>query len=516
METHGSLVGRNRGGSQTRRRIAVRVLGQLRVYLTVSNAIGAAIIFVYFAWIFPAGDRQERFGVTSLNAVVGFVYFVIAAAFATWRAERAHEVLRRWRHDDSPATAEDRADIMCIPTIMVILSAINWGVAIPIFFLVNLADSFEVAFDIAASIFMAGFTVCGAVYLVAERITRPVLGYVLDPRAPTDAGALGVSPRIVLTWALLSGVPLIGIISVPLGRLPDDPRGLIAPIVFLAGVALVVGLVGMRTVAQTISRPVRDLRRAMDRVAEGDIGLEVRVNDASEIGRLQAGFNHMLEGLRERERIRELFGRQVGDDVAREALERGVTLGGRQQTIAALFVDVIGSTGLAGREPPERVVELLNGFFAIVVETVARHGGLVNKFEGDGALCVFGAPEESEHFATAALAAARELRDRLERESPLDAAIGVSCGTAVAGHVGAEERYEYTVIGDPVNEAARLCELAKERPGRTLASATTVEQATEGEPGRWRLDGEVRLRGRIATTRLALPVAVASARVSAA
>jgi adenylate cyclase len=270
----------------------------------------------------------------------------------------------------------------------------------------------------------------------------------------------------------------------------------------------------MKAVAHAISHPVRDLRRALDEVGEGRTDIEVEVNDASEIGRLQAGFNAMVEGLRERERLRDLFGKQVGDDVAREALERGGALGGQQKTVAAMFVDVVGSTALAGRERPERVVELLNGFFQLVVEVTARHGGMVNKFEGDGAVCVFGAPVERDDFASAALAAARELRTRLDESAPVDAAIGVSCGVAVAGNVGAEERYEYTVIGDPVNEASRLCELAKNRQGRTLASASIVDQA--GDEGRhWVVDGEVKLRGRSEPTRLAFPREFADEREAA-
>ena len=171
--------------------------------------------------------------------------------------------------------------------------------------------------------------------------------------------------------------------------------------------------------------------------------------------------------------MRELFGKQVGDDVAREALERGVTLGGEQRTVAALFVDVIGSTALAGRERPERVVDLLNGFFAAVVEVVGEHGGLVNKFEGDGAHVRLRRADRARRLRrVGAGRGARAGGAAGRRVAVLDAAIGVSCGTAVAGNMGAEERYEYTVIGDPVNEASRLCELAKHRPGRTLASAT--------------------------------------------
>src|SRR5204862_722277 len=130
--------------------------------------------------------------------------------------------------------------------------------------------------------------------------------------------------------------------------------------------------------------------------------------------------------------------------------------------------------------------------------------GLVNKFEGDAALCVFGAPVESPHASADALAAARELRDRLRGELPaVEMGIGVSAGTAVAGNIGAEQRFEYTVIGDPVNEAARLCELAKARPERVLASNAALERASESESAAWTLGDAVTLRGRDAETRLA-------------
>ena len=505
MHAHGAFACWKRDVPEDRRRIARRVLGHLRTFVPLANWIGGLIVFAYFAWAFPPVDERNAFGTTGVNALAGVVYMFLATAFAFSQAERYERALKRWRFDDSPPTEDDRREIMGIPAEMVRISAINWTCAVPVFFFINLDYSASLATDVAGSIVLAGLTSCATVYLVAERITRPALAYVLDPKSTQFERSLGIGPRIVLTWALLSAVPLIGIISIPLGRVPEDPQDLVAPIAFVAGLALVIGLVGMKVVAQNIARPVRKLRDAMDRVGTGDIDFDVEVDDASEVGRLQAGFNQMVEGLRERRRIRELFGQQVGDDVAREALERGVTLGGEQRTVAALFVDIVGSTALAARERPERVVDLLNGFFRTVVEVVAEHGGMVNKFEGDGALCVFGAPTERDDYAASALAAARELRDRLADTSALDAAIGVSCGTAVAGNVGAEERYEYTVIGDPVNEASRLCELAKHRTGRTLASARTVDEAGEREAQHWQIDGEVRLRGRAEPTRLAFP-----------
>jgi len=239
-------------------------------------------------------------------------------------------------------------------------------------------------------------------------------------------------------------------------------------------------------------------------VEEGDFDARVEVDDASEVGLLQAGFNRMAAGLEERERVRDLFGRQVGRDVAQAALDGEVRLGGEVRDVAVLFVDVTGSTNLAARRPPEEVVELLNRFFAIVVEATENHCGWVNKFEGDAALCVFGAPVSMEDAPGAALAAARELCRRLRDELPeIGFGIGVSAGPAVAGNVGAEERFEYTVIGDPVNEAARLCELAKEREERIAASERAIESAAADERLHWSLGESVTLRGRDEPTRLA-------------
>jgi len=171
-----------------------------------------------------------------------------------------------------------------------------------------------------------------------------------------------------------------------------------------------------------------------------------------------------------------------------------------------VFVDVVGSTSLAARVPPAEVVARLNSFFTLVLEVVDRHGGWVNKFEGDAALCVFGVPTATADPAGCALATARELARRIEAESPLEAGVGVSAGEVVAGNIGAAARFEYTVIGDPVNEAARLTELAKQRRPRVLASGSALRRAGADEAGNWELGDEVTLRGRAEPTALAAPV----------
>jgi adenylate cyclase len=355
---------------------------------------------------------------------------------------------------------------------------------------------------------------CAISYLLAEWVLRPITARALEHGPPESPVAPGVVVRTALAWALATGPPLVGIawtaVDIAEGRIPRTDASIVS-LGALAVIALVAGGIAIVVVAKSVADPLRAVRRAMARVQEGATDVEVTVNDASEVGLVQAGFNRMVAGLRERERLRDLFGRHVGEDVARQALESGVQLGGEVREAAVVFVDVIGSTALASEVPPQEVVRRLNLFFELVLDVVRRHGGWVNKFEGDAALCVFGVPSATSDPAGRALATARELAARIEADSPLHAAVGVSAGEVVAGNVGAERRFEYTVIGDAVNEAARLTELAKERVPRVLAAGRAVARAGD-EASHWALGDEVTLRGRAEPTRLATP---AEARVPA-
>jgi adenylate cyclase len=384
------------------------------------------------------------------------------------------------------------------------VTLLDWAVGLIVMSLAALDFGVDFACDVAVTIALAGITTTASAYLLAERSTRPLMALVLDGAAP-EVRSLGIGPRLLLTWLLCSAVPVLMIALIPTGRLPDDPAGLVAPIVFASAVALGAGALGTKLATLAVTQPLRSLRAGLDAVAAGDLDVRVPVDDGSEIGRLQARFNSMVDGLRERERLQDLLGRHAGAEVAREMLEQDPALGGQECCVSILFVDLVGSTALAHTQPPERVVALLNRFFQTVVDVVHEHGGLVNKFEGDAALCVFGAPVEQADHAAQALRAARRLRMRLRAmDGVLDAAISVACGTVVAGYVGAEERFEYTVIGDPVNEACRLSELAKRHPSRLLTSGDTVREAGPVEQEHWQLDGEVLLRGRPVPTQLAV------------
>jgi adenylate cyclase len=382
-----------------------------------------------------------------------------------------------------------------------------WLLAAVVFTVVNVAVAPQGAAMVPVLLLLGGITTATLSYLQADRILRPIAALALASGPPERPVGPGVGGRVTVVWIGATGGPVLGIIlTATVGLASDnlDRRLLAGAVLFIAAITVTVGLLATVMSARKIAEPLGAIRDALERVERGDFEASVPVDDGSELGLVEAGFNRMAAGLRERERMRDLFGRHVGRDVARAALDGGVELGGEVRDVGALFVDLVGSTALAAELPPERVVGLLNGFFELVVAVTEAHGGHVNKFEGDGAVCVFGAPATLDDPAGSALAAARELRARLLDELPqIDAGIGVSAGEAVAGNVGSRERFEYTVIGDPVNEAARLCELAKRSPERVAASDSALERADPREAARWSLGEPAVLRGRAEATRIA-------------
>jgi adenylate cyclase len=473
----------------------------------VANGLGGLAVFTLGVLSPASPDPGDTLRLALTNAAVFVVFMATAFPLGTRWSRRAAEPLKRWLASEAPATRDVQELALGLPARVTHVSVKIWAAAAVVFAAVNATESAELALSAGVVATLGGTTCCALLYLLAERAIRPVVARALAGRAPPRTRGPSVAARLTMAWTLVSGVPLVGIAAIVVADLAGgiDTLATVSMLLLALG-GLGVGLWATLLAARSVGDPVRAVQDAMASVERGDFDARVHVDDGSEVGRLQAGFNRMAAGLAERERLRDLFGRHVGEDVAKAALDGELRLGGEEREVAVLFVDLVGSTALAAHRPPTEVVTLLNAFFCLVVETVERHGGWVNKFEGDAALCVFGAPTARDDCAGDALAAARELRDRLAAELPeLDAGIGVSAGRAVAGNVGAEQRFEYTVIGDPVNEAARLCELAKRRPERILASEAALVRVAGSERDRWSLGEAITLRGRDEPTRLASP-----------
>jgi adenylate cyclase len=249
---------------------------------------------------------------------------------------------------------------------------------------------------------------------------------------------------------------------------------------FIAVVTGIVSLLMAWLVARFINRPVQALRAAMARVATGDLSVRAPVRSADELGELNAHFNAMVDDLRTAERTRELFGRYVSPAVAREALERGVALGGEVIHATAMFIDLRGFTAMSRRSTPERVVGVLTEYYAIVERVCEGEGGVISQFLGDGVVVVFGGPLQplADH-ARAAVRAAIGLQRALAQQNavaghePLEAGVGICTGDMIAGNVGTGGRVTYTIVGDAVNQAARLQVMTRDLAWSILLTATT-------------------------------------------
>ena len=489
------------------RRVRVQLL--LTIPLLVANITGATMTIVLAGFVLPGPSIFTR-ELLLLNAVFAPLCAVAALTAGTiWGTVGGVRSLG-WAIDpDHVPTPRQQRSAMAAPRWLMLQQAALWTIA---------ATALVIGYGVAdprlipkliLAIGAAAIVVCTNSYLIAEFALRVVTARVLQADPQRNRHGIGVFGRTMLTWLVGSGVP-VGVSMVVAVWALTDPEvskaRLAVCVLSLGGSALLFGMVLMAQVSSATLAPIRGVRQALRQVENGDLTVEIPLYDGTELGDLQSGFNRMVQGLRERALIEDLFGKHVGRKVAMAAIESGAELGGAETDAAALFIDIIGSTTMAATRPAPEIVAILNRFFDIVVDEVDRHGGLLNKFEGDAALAVFGTPAQLDDHAGQALACARAIQRRLRGATDLAAGIGVAAGRVVAGNVGAHQRYEFTVIGDAVNEAARLCELSKSHPERLLTSAATLDAAGDAEAAHWVLGDTVTLRGRLTPTRLAAPV----------
>jgi len=469
-------------------------------------AISAAI-----AIVIPVGLRPIR-GLLAANLLTAMVVIAAqAVALVITGALMITPSLRWYLVGAHPDSRQQRAARRLVRRQSIVIGA-TWLFGAAAVILVNLNDWATVAMPTALGASLGGMAAISTAALIAQQDVRPIMLAAIEV-SDGRITAPDVLTRLMVTWLLCSTVPCAAIAGLVVIRpdrwiSPGRAAGIEIPVLVVALAAGLVGLPAMFLISRSIADPLQEVIDAMADVERGHIASEVRVYESSQIGRLQSGFNNMVSGLAERDMLRDLFGRYVGPDVARRAIEQGASLSGDVAEAAVLFIDLVGSTQFAADHPPQEVASVLNDFFGIVVSEVDRRHGLINKFQGDAALAIFGVPLASEHAASEALATARALGTKMRRLTAIDFGIGVSAGSVFAGNIGAQNRYEYTVIGDAVNEAARLADIAKATECRILCSATAVDRADTREHRRWIRHGEAVLRGRAQATPLFIPADV--------
>jgi adenylate cyclase len=314
-------------------------------------------------------------------------------------------------------------------------------------------------------------------YLAVEAGMRPVLVDINQSVSPR----LHIGTTIPLRFRLTAALPLINIITgLVVAALTSEGGGganLGIDVLIAVGVATTISLELTMLLSKSILRPIADLRKATDALREGRYDVAVPVTTGDELGELAASFNQMVSGLRERERIREAFGTYLDQEIAEYILSEGFSPEGIEVDVSILVCDVEDFTAFASHSEAPEVVARLNQLFEAVVPIVARHGGHVDKFIGDGLLAVFGAPETFPDHADRAVRAGIEMaREVNGAEDGFRIGVGVNTGRVVAGSIGGAGRLNFSVIGDPVNIAARVESVTRETEEDVLITEDTARR----------------------------------------
>ena len=284
-----------------------------------------------------------------------------------------------------------------------------------------------------------------------------------------------LAARLALAFGTSSAIAGIGITAFTLGT-QATPRDFMVAILLSAVLALYLILVNHFGLVQPAMSSVNDLLAAVKRVRRGEFTERVPITTIDEFGDLAIAFNEMQSGLRERESLHSAFASYVDPALARRLLtQRDAIFEGEDVTVSVLFADVRGFTTFAEAVTASDAVRQLNRLFEVVVPIVFNAGGHVNHYIGDGVLAVFGSPNPLADHADRAVHAAMDIQRLVRQEfgDELRIGIGINTGAVMAGSVGGGGRFQFTVIGDPVNVASRV-----ERMTRDTGDDILVTQAT--------------------------------------
>lgn len=472
----------------------------------VVAAFGVAIVALYV----DAGP-----GELALFALCSVAGFVVENTVAAAQLRRVGEPVRAWlageRDEDASQRAWSAAALLPLALVrqpgLYVIGAVGCAVADLV-----LAALLDLPAWQAALLFPVSYLlyVSSAIlrYIALELLMRPVLAAVGEhlraASAPEFAG-VSLHRRLLVTVPMVTwgaGVIVAGLVTGDSAELDAIGRAGVVAFFVSAAISMWLGLV----LADAVSGPIIDLRDATRKVGAGDLEVRVPVVCTDETGELAASFNTMVAGLGERRRLHEAFGSYVDPALTERVLAEGTDLRGEEVDVSILFADVRGFTSFSERAGAHEVVATLNALYEAIVPVIARHGGHANKFIGDGLLAVFGVPVRHADHAARAVAAAREIAALVQAGSAgrLRVGVGVNSGRVVAGTIGGGGRRDFTVIGDPVNTAARV-EAATRLTGDDVLITESTLRALGDAGDAFEERPSAPLRGKTATVRLYAP-----------
>lgn len=325
-------------------------------------------------------------------------------------------------------------------------------------------------------------------YLAIELAMRPIL---FDIDAALDTPVRIDRPVVPLRVKLLGSLPLINVITgIVVAALTSEGGGTDAlgvDVLIALFVAFTISFELTVLLTRSILRPIEDLEAATERIRQGSFDRHVPITTSDEFGELSSAFNQMVDGLAERERLREAFGTYLDEEVAQHLIREDFEPHGHEIEVSLVFCDVKDFTTAAAVSGAPEIVSRLNELFECIVPIVARHRGHIDQFIGDAVLAVFGAPQRMDDHADRAVQCAVELARTINSRNPggFEVGVGVNSGTVVAGSIGGAGRLSFGVIGDPVNLCSRVEALTRETGDAVLITGETralLSETIEVEP----------------------------------
>src|SRR3954447_6058467 len=482
-----------------------RLLGRHYLWLYLGFEVTTALIITIatvglFKLYTPDTSTAEFWRI----ALVAEALVVLALVYTVAKAIKMAKPLSDWLRTRDPDGALEAWQVaITIPRRLVFVN--GWKpvavISLPssIFYTVELGlPAYNALIIIAGSCIAIAYA--GVLHFFAsELFLRPVVEDIAQLLPPDFEGQRAGVP---LRWKLLGALPIISVVTGVVtsglssgGAHSLDKLGLNVGIAL--AIAFTVSLEMTLLITKSIVGPVNDLLDATQRVRAGDLEVRVPVMSGDEMGALAGSFNEMMRGLSEREALRQAFGSYVDPAVAERVLEEGELIAGQEREVTVLILDVCDFTEFAERSSARETVGFLNEMFGIAVPRVTEHGGHANKFLGDGLLCVFGAPERMSDHADRALECARDIAAKVgERfDGEIGIGIGLNSGPVAVGSVGGGGRLEFSVIGDPVNVAARVEAITRET-GDTLLLTEATRCLLERSNAELEPRGEIELKGK--------------------
>ena len=359
----------------------------------------------------------------------------------------------------------------------------------------------------------SGMTAWTLSYLAIEILNRTILLPKVFPEGHISRNGFSFRPSfkhlMLFCYIVSSLFPVVILLSSYISVQINNGLELHSGVIIVSVLLMIIAFVITISLSKLILNPLKNLTEASKRIQNGDYKSRVGIVTSDELGELADSFNDMADSLAEKEFMRDTFGKIVDPEV-RDYLMSGAgkaslgeALGGENREVTVLFCDIRSFTSMSEKMAAAEVVSLLNRYFTALGQCITAHHGIINKYIGDAIMAIFGAPVASQNSAEDAFAAALDMRKALEKVNKefaedglpqLRFGIGIHTGPVFAGTIGAENRMEYTVIGDTVNTASRLESLCKTYTTNLLLSEAAVEKLGNG--GKLTFVADAQIRGK--------------------